>query len=75
MPQHLRRGLSARTAQPNTPESDLEQEVLHIVTCTDDQGQRWAKLVMAPEPGAAIDIVSDMSEAEFLQLVDGPSQT
>lgn len=47
--------LSAHVAQPNTPESDAQREVMHIVHGTVD-GVRMQARVMATDPMHAIDL-------------------
>ena len=48
--------MTAYTAQPNTPETDLMDKVPHIVTWT-LAGQNYEKQVFAPCPLSAIEIV------------------
>jgi len=44
---------TGRTKYPNTPETDLLEEILHIVTYTDN-GMRITVEVMAKDPSDAI---------------------
>lgn len=72
MPQALRKVFSARTAHPNTPETDKQAEVLHIVTGLNDDDSEWSKLVMASDPMTAIDLLSTMPVQQFDLLDDAP---
>ena len=51
------RNLSARTEFPNTPESDMQARVSHIVEWTDDDGERQSTTAYATDPMDAIDMV------------------
>lgn len=56
------RAISARTAQSNTPESDMEREVLHVVSYQGSDGKIRQVTIMAEDPMDAIDKVNRMSE-------------
>lgn len=56
-----RTGFSAHVAQPNTPESDLQPKVEHIVNFYQD-GQAITIKTMAEAPDDAIDRARRMSD-------------
>lgn len=71
----LRKVTSARVAQSNSPESDLLPKVPHIVTGNDLDGENpFSVIVEAAEPGAALDAIAVMPQAEFdlLERADPP---
>ena len=51
--------ISARTAQPNTPETDAMPVVDHVVNFTHD-GKEQTRTVLATDPMDAIDTVRRM---------------
>ena len=63
-----RRVWSSWVAKPNTPESDLMPEVMHKVTCDSVTGAKETVLVMAAEPGHALDKVASMPPDEYARL-------
>lgn len=65
----LRKATSSRVAQPNTPESDLEPEVMHIVRGKEPDGTDWEVLLMASDPMTALDSVATMPEGAFKALL------
>ncbi|MCZ8254455.1 MAG: hypothetical protein O9327_02085 [Polaromonas sp.] len=74
MPQALRKVTSGRVAQPNTPDTDRQPEVLHIVTGETLDGKPWKKLVMAADPLTANDLLRDLPEDAFNRLQDADDQ-
>lgn len=64
--------MSARVAQPNTPETDAMAEVDHIVSWT-SYGDATEVTVMASDPTAAVEKVRQLFEGDFqLDLTDIP---
>lgn len=62
------RALAAHTTYANSPESDLQENVMHSVNTVSPTGStEWVQL-MANEPGQAIDLVNRMSEEAFAAL-------
>jgi hypothetical protein len=61
------RAFSARTAQPNTPETDKKPKVLHKVNVETDKG-KVTVLVMSTDPVEAIKDVNNMTQEEFDKL-------
>jgi len=49
--------LRASVTYPNTPESDLEQEVIHTVTYITDDGMDVSEYLLATDPMDAINKV------------------
>ena len=54
------RNLSARTKYSNTPESDMQAEVMHIVEWTDENGEKRSMELMATDPMDAINAAREM---------------
>lgn len=49
--------ISAHTKYPNTPESDMQSVVWHVVEYTDDDGNPQTREVLATDPMEAIEKV------------------
>lgn len=64
----MRRAYCSYTAQPNTPESDKQPEVPHLVDVKLDDGTEEQVRIMAREPQSAIDLVNSLDDATYNSL-------
>jgi hypothetical protein len=51
--------VSARTESPNTPESDMQARIWHIVEYTDEDGVRQETKAYATDPMEAIQMIQE----------------
>jgi hypothetical protein len=64
----MRRAYCSYTAQPNTPETDKQLEVMCIVDVKLDNGSEEQVQVMASDPGAAISKVNGLNDETYNNL-------
>jgi hypothetical protein len=63
------RAISAKVAQPNTPETDAMEKVLHKVEVVIDNNDKATVLVMSSNPMTAIEEVNKMSWGKLKELL------
>lgn len=65
----LRKVVSARVAQSNTPETDAMREVMHLVSGVSESGEEWTVRHMSRDPVTALNEVAVMGEEQFQELL------